>query len=143
MLSETHRSSCTNVRHGRWKPVSVVTVLLILAAGALPCGRSQQNQPRQSPAAPASAAPDVPKEPAGEPQQAAPAAGSAGAGGGAQTQHPAAESAALLKLATELKAAVDKSSKDTLSLAVIRKAEEIERMAHGMKDKYKANVAAD
>lgn len=36
----------------------------------------------------------------------------------------------LLKLATELKAQVDKTSKDTLSLDVIRKATEIETLAH-------------
>jgi hypothetical protein len=55
-------------------------------------------------------------------------------------QHAITESAALLKLATELKAAVDKSNKDTLSLTVIRKADEIERAARGMKDKYRASA---
>jgi transcriptional regulator of nitric oxide reductase len=49
----------------------------------------------------------------------------------------AEESAMLLKLATELKAEVDKTTKDTLSLSVIRKADEIEKMAHGVKEMRK------
>jgi len=44
-------------------------------------------------------------------------------------------SARLLKLATDLKAEVDKTTKDTLSLNVIRKADEIERLAHNVKGK--------
>lgn len=39
----------------------------------------------------------------------------------------------LLKLATELKEDVDKSNKDQMSLEVIRKAEEVERLAHDVK----------
>jgi len=44
----------------------------------------------------------------------------------------------LLKLAAELKESVDKTSESTLSLNVIKKAEEIERLAHSVKDKMKA-----
>jgi hypothetical protein len=47
------------------------------------------------------------------------------------------DTAKLLKLATELKTEVDKTSKDTLSLGVIRKADEIERLAHSVKEKMK------
>jgi len=36
----------------------------------------------------------------------------------------------LLKLATDLKAEVDKTTKDTLSVTVVRKANEIEQLAH-------------
>ena len=43
----------------------------------------------------------------------------------------------LLALANELKADVDKSNKDTLSLDVIRKADEIEKLAHSVKEKMK------
>lgn len=43
----------------------------------------------------------------------------------------------LLKLAVELKASVDKSSENVLSLDVIKKAEEIEKLAHSVKDKMK------
>ncbi len=53
------------------------------------------------------------------------------------------DSATLLKLATELKNAVDKTSKDTLSIGIIRKADEIERLAHGVKEKMKLTVGAN
>jgi hypothetical protein len=52
------------------------------------------------------------------------------------------DTARLVKLATELKAAVDKTNKDTLSLDVIRKADEIEKIAHGVKEKMKLTVGA-
>ena len=45
----------------------------------------------------------------------------------------------LFKLATELKTSVDKTSEYTLSLEVIKKAEEIERLAKNVKDKMKAS----
>jgi uncharacterized membrane protein YhiD involved in acid resistance len=45
----------------------------------------------------------------------------------------------LLKLATELKQSVEKSNENTLSLEVIKKAEEIEKLAHSVKEKMKAN----
>jgi hypothetical protein len=53
------------------------------------------------------------------------------------------DSARLLKLASDLKAEVDKTSKDTLSLGVIRKAEEIERLAHNVKEKMKLTMGAN
>lgn len=43
----------------------------------------------------------------------------------------------LLRLATELKHYVDKSNENVLSLEVIRKAEEIEKLAHSVKGKMK------
>jgi hypothetical protein len=43
----------------------------------------------------------------------------------------------LLKLATELKRSVDKSNENTLSVDVVKKAEEIERLAHSVKDKMR------
>ena len=45
----------------------------------------------------------------------------------------------LLKLANELKQSVDKSNENTLSLDVVKKAEEIEKLAHSVKEKMKAN----
>lgn len=47
------------------------------------------------------------------------------------------DSAKLLALATDLKAEVDKTNQDTLSLAVVRKAEEIEKLAHAVKEMMK------
>jgi len=43
----------------------------------------------------------------------------------------------LLKLATELKEYVGKSNENTLSLDVIKKAEQIEKLAHSVKEKMK------
>ncbi|HEY6339295.1 MAG TPA: hypothetical protein VIW68_12450 [Candidatus Sulfotelmatobacter sp.] len=43
----------------------------------------------------------------------------------------------LLKLAVELKADVDKSNENVLSMDVVKKAEEIEKLAHSVKDKMK------
>lgn len=45
----------------------------------------------------------------------------------------------LLKLATELKESVDKSNEHTLSLDVIKKADEIEKLAKSVKDKMKGS----
>ena len=45
----------------------------------------------------------------------------------------------LLQLATELKEYVDKSNEHTLSMDVIKKAEEIEKLAKSVKGKMKGN----
>jgi hypothetical protein len=45
----------------------------------------------------------------------------------------------LLELATELKMEVDKSSKDEMSVAAIRNAGDIEKLAHEVKEKMKGN----
>ena len=50
------------------------------------------------------------------------------------------DSTKLLTMAMALKAEVDKTTKDTLSLNVIRKAEEIEKLAHSVKEKMKLSV---
>lgn len=48
------------------------------------------------------------------------------------------ESTQLVALATALKTEVAKTNRDMLSVAVIRKADEIEKLAHNVKDKRKA-----
>ncbi len=48
------------------------------------------------------------------------------------------DSEQLLKLATELKQYVDKSNENILSMDVIKKAEEIEKLAHSVKEKMKS-----
>lgn len=48
----------------------------------------------------------------------------------AQKQEIANQCANLLQMATDLKKAVDKSSADTLSVTVVRKASDIEQLAH-------------
>ena len=48
----------------------------------------------------------------------------------------------LLKLATELKDEVDRTGEETLSVDEIRKAELIEKLANGVKEKMKLTVGA-
>jgi hypothetical protein len=43
----------------------------------------------------------------------------------------------LLQMATELKQLVDKSNEDVLSIDVVKKADEIEKLAHSVKDRMK------
>ncbi len=69
--------------------------------------------------------------------------GNYGAENAARKRRIADESAKLLKLATELKAEVDKTTKDTLSLNVVRKADEIEKLAHSVKETMKLSVSAN
>jgi hypothetical protein len=51
------------------------------------------------------------------------------------------DTARLLKLATDLKTEVDKTTKDELSINVIRKADEIEKLAHAVREKMKLEFA--
>ncbi|WP_263358010.1 hypothetical protein [Acidicapsa ligni] len=53
----------------------------------------------------------------------------------------AADTSQLQVLATELKAEMDKSTKDTLSLSVMRKADEIERLARKIRMEMKVSSA--
>ncbi len=55
----------------------------------------------------------------------------------------AIDSARLLELATELKADVDKTNKDTLSLTVVRKADAIEKLARAVKENMKLALATN
>ena len=50
------------------------------------------------------------------------------------------ETEKLFQLATELKAAVDKTNENLLSLDVVRKAEEVEKLAKKVKEKMKESV---
>jgi hypothetical protein len=47
----------------------------------------------------------------------------------------------LFQLATELKAAVDKTNENVLSLDVVRKAEEVEKLAKKVREKMKESIA--
>jgi hypothetical protein len=59
---------------------------------------------------------------------------------GAHKMKIADDTARLLQLATDLKAEVDKTTKDTLSLSVIRKADAIEKLAHDARVNIKPAV---
>ncbi|MFP5229976.1 MAG: hypothetical protein ACLGXA_20360 [Acidobacteriota bacterium] len=54
----------------------------------------------------------------------------------------AADTAKLVELSNELKAEVDKTDKDTLSLDVIRKAEAIEKLAKSVRQKMKMTAGS-
>lgn len=56
-----------------------------------------------------------------------------------QQKQLADDTAKLLALANELKAELDKSNKDTLSLGVIKKAEQVEKLAHKVRDEMKTS----
>lgn len=49
----------------------------------------------------------------------------------------------LFQLATELKAAVDKTNENVLSLDVIRKADEVEKLAKSVKNKMKESIGSN
>lgn len=53
------------------------------------------------------------------------------------------DSAMILRLASELKAEIDMAPQNTLSLSAMRKAQEIERLAHIVQLKMKLTVGAD
>lgn len=119
-----------------WQIAPGFVLVALLSAGATPCGQSQQNA--SSNTAGAEATRESPAPAASEMQ-----AGNKPSPNDAREKQIADESAQLLKLATELKAEVDKTSKDTLSLAVIRKADAVEHAAHGVKEKYRADAGAN
>lgn len=57
-----------------------------------------------------------------------------------QQKQLADDTAKLLELANELKADMDKTTKDTLSLAVVKKAEQVEKLAHKVREEMKASI---
>lgn len=61
----------------------------------------------------------------------------------ARKKQIASESTELLAMAVALKAEVDKTNKDVLSMTVIRKADEIEKMARMVKEKMKLTAGAN
>lgn len=132
MRTKPNHKSAASIR-SKGKPALSGALLFILAAGAVPCGTGQQNAPAPKPVADNPAASPVPSSappPPDSPTE-------------AREKQIASESAQLLKLATELKAAVDKTTKDTLSVEVIRKADAIERVARGVKEKIRVDTAAN
>lgn len=91
------------------------------------------SQPAAAPLPPAAAASAVPMGAAAEPV-------AANAGGDAARQQINDECASLLKMANDLKAAVDKTTKDVLSVAVVRQANQIETLAHRVKDEMRPEL---
>jgi type VI protein secretion system component VasF len=118
-------------RRGQFCVLASCAVLAVAAAAGLLRGHAQ-SAPAQSSDASAPAA-AVPKIIASAPpraivQQPTPPAGNTPEE--ARKREITNECADLLKMATDLKLEVDKTTKDTLSVAVVRKAGEIEQLAH-------------
>jgi hypothetical protein len=113
---------------------AVFCLLAALAAAA------QNGQPSlvEKPALPAAPDPSTAANP-----RTIPAAVSTPVADATHKKQLADDTARLLQLANELKAEVDKSNKDMLSMTVIRKAEEIERLARAMREKSKAAGGAE
>jgi hypothetical protein len=117
---------------------ALVVSLAILTGVAHPLRASSQANPCKSIHDPALTTPpdknaqmEMHQQQSGDQQQ------SFAAANAERKKQISSDSAQLLKLATELKNEVDKTTKDTLSLNVIRKADEIERLAHNVKEKMK------
>jgi hypothetical protein len=108
-------------RHRRKLCVTACLAVLALAIGAgFLRGHAQQLFPL-----PAFDPPKTAPAPAGQKKLQ-----TAATAGGPQQSQIASECADLLKMATDLKSEVDKTTKDTLSVTVVRKAGEIEELAH-------------
>jgi len=121
--------SCIPIRHFRLR------FRLMCVAGGVALAFGCMAQDGKAPATPASTAvqtSDAKVHPAKDikPQK-------GGAGDTERKKQIADESAQLLDMALALKAEVDKTTKDTLSLNVIKKADQIEKLAKSVKDKMK------
>jgi uncharacterized protein involved in type VI secretion and phage assembly len=125
-------------RSGRWA-MGAVCILAMGAAVALRPQQADPASPQQGNGAAPRAEPGAGPQAAGAATLATPSPPTGGlnpdAPNAEHREQIAADSARLVKLATELKTEVDKSNKDTLSVSVIRKAEEIEKLAHSVKEK--------
>jgi hypothetical protein len=111
-------------------------VLLFLLLGMRPVVGLAQNPPSPVPQLPNPAAPNTPSDNPARDRMEREMAKKANQERQAQLKR---DSDRLLKLATELKESVDKTNQNTLSIDVIKKAEEIEKLAHSVKEKMKGN----
>jgi type IV secretory pathway VirB10-like protein len=136
-----------------WACGLALLACIVLVSGAAQSGQQQQQQPSATPDKPSvtseasqppdaddEAKPDEPKPDEAKPPEPQPAPQAAPTPGAEHKRQISDDSAKLLTLAMALKAEVDKTNKDMLSLDVIRKADEIEKLAHNVRDKMKVSV---
>jgi hypothetical protein len=118
-------------RRAGWSCVFASLAILGVIAGAGLLRSHAQSPASTSAAATPAPAPANGQAPASA-QSPAPSQlpGAEATGDAPQKQEIAKESAELLKMATALKIEIDKTNQDTLSLSVVRKANEIEQLAH-------------
>lgn len=148
----------------RWARTAGLVLILVLIC-TKPSLSQLQSQPQSSsqPAAPKQSSPEQAKQAASAPNKGTEAKSApeekAATGGAAEAANPAKtddapklspekqkardqlaqDTARLYQLANELKTEMDKSTKDTLSLNVIRKADEVEKLAKKVRAEMKAN----
>jgi sRNA-binding protein len=133
-------SSCAEIASRHHKRASdrlstlLPVLLLAIASASAPAQQAAQRPMNAAPAPSAAPAPQPAAQPeAKKPSETNPIATMPPVTDPRQEQ-VAADTQKLLKLSQELKAEVAKSSKDTLSLTVIKKAEEVETLAKKLKD---------
>lgn len=116
----------------------------LLVAAGLVCVAQDGHRPAAQENKPATAVPASGADSQSQPANAAKMSKQqmAAAADGQRKKQIAEESTELLTMALALKAEVDKTTKDTLSLNVIRKADEIEKLAHNVKEKMKQSAGA-
>jgi hypothetical protein len=116
--------------------------LAVFAFGSISVAAGQQ--PAQQPTQASAAEPPAAQPAAAQAPATAEATVDASKPATPQTQEQkqlADDTAKLLILANELKAELDKSNKDTLSLGVIKKAEQVEKLAHKVRSEMKGQSA--
>jgi hypothetical protein len=120
-------------RMGRVRNLACLAVFIFGSISLAAAQQAAQGSAAQSPVtqAPAAQAPAAAKTTADAPKPTTPQT--------PQQKQLADDTAKLLILANELKTELDKSSKDTLSLSVIRKAEQVEKLAHKVRDEMKGS----
>jgi hypothetical protein len=121
---------------GQQQPSTTPDKPSVTSEASQPPDASQQSDASQQPQA--NQPPDADDQEKPPEQQPAPQA--APTPGAEHKRQISDDSAKLLTLAMALKAEVDKTNKDMLSLDVIRKADEIEKLAHNVRDKMKVSV---
>lgn len=121
-----------NPHHGVGVALLFLTILTSTAG-------AQTTSPPNPPADPPSALSSAPQEDKSSDATPKPATAKPLSEKEARRAQIAADTDRLYQLAQELKAEVAKSNKDTLSLSVIKKATEVEKLAKSLKDRMKTD----
>ena len=118
---------------------AVLTALLVLPLWAILISAHAQQEPQQSTQSETSSQQSAPKpdEKGNDSANAKPATNQAMSPEEVRQAQFVADSQKLYQLAQELKLEVAKSNKNTLSIAVTKKAEEIEKLAKSLKERMR------
>ena len=140
LLLMDHQSSTTKVswrsRHVKRACLGVFAV--VFTCGFLPASGQTTEKNPASAAEPSVTEQKPPSEQTDTTQQATP-----GAVANSTREQLARDCATLLKLSKELKIEIKKAGPDTLSLAVIRKSEEIQKLAHRIQEEMRRSIGTN